>query len=188
MRQTRHDLEFMAAMLGLRPSVDTDPRGYVLSDKPSLGQVVFWSMRDPVANTITRRRMAATQLSLPCAIGPQTRHDLEFVADCLGTVEARTVGGFPDMRPRYRYGFIPTALLARAVAEGLVNPAANTRAHNRIADLLWSLPPAWRYTGYGPLIERGARISELWMSEDDFVAAQLAANDFVAALAASDIH
>ena len=171
----------MADCLGLRPGVDYEPRGYVLSNKPSLGQAVFWGMRDPITNTIAQRRMAAMQLALPCAIGPQTRHDLEFVADCLGTVEQRTVGDSPGMQPRQRYGFIPTAMLTRAVAEGLVNPAANARVHDRIADLLWSLPPAWRYTGHGPLIERGVRISELWMSEDDFVAAQLA-------VAASGIH
>ena len=139
--QTRHDLEFMADALSIivQRTVDGLLPTWLLAKQVAEG------MRDPITNTIAQRRMAAIQLALPCAIGPQTRHDLEFVADCLGTVEQRTVGGLPGMRPRQRYGFIPTAMLARAVAEGLVSPAASARVHNRIADLLCELPPVGYY-------------------------------------------
>lgn len=69
-----------------------------------------------------------------------TRADLEFLADCLGTVEQRTIGGPAYMRHWARYGFIPDADLAKAVEIGASDPIANARAQSRITDLLRELP------------------------------------------------
>lgn len=69
-----------------------------------------------------------------------TRADLEFLADCLGTVEQKTIGGPPHMRPRQRYGHVQTAALTFAVVASMTDPIANARAQSRITDLLRELP------------------------------------------------
>lgn len=69
-----------------------------------------------------------------------TRADLEFMADCLGCVEQRTVGGQPHMRPRQRYGHIQTNALVSVVAVVMIDPIANARAQSRITTLLSDLP------------------------------------------------
>ncbi len=130
MRQTRPDLEFMAGCLGLRPGVDYEPRGYVLSDKPSLAAAVADGMRDPVANVLARSGI----LDLVCALpdgerrpGPTpTRGDLEFMADCLGVKVIRgRWQGYP---------------LADEVDLKMADPVANARAQRRIAALRAELP------------------------------------------------
>ena len=81
----------------------------------------------------------------------QTRYDLEFMADMLGNVEQKTIGGPADMRPRARYGFIPTEALATAVAGGMRDPIASARAQQRIDRLLHELPVAIEYAPNAPM-------------------------------------
>ncbi len=103
-----------------------------------------------------------------------TRADHEFMADCLGTVEQRTVGGHPHVRPRQRYEHVSTDALSSAVAAGMADPIANARAQKRIQKLMDELVMgAIRVSNplSPPTEERPIRIRSMYWLADDFTAA-----------------
>lgn len=66
----KEDSRFMADMLGLRPEVDYESRGYVLSDKPGIVAAVAGRMRDPIAAARASQRIQMLIDALPRQVEP----------------------------------------------------------------------------------------------------------------------